>query len=974
MSRVALAFVLASLTVVSPAFAQSDGSLRGFVKDEQGAVLPGVTLTATSPALLAPVTGVTDGTGYYRLLNLPPGTYAVTAELSGFTTFRREGILMRAGLILTVDIALRLGNLAETITVTGDSPMIETTRPTSIINIEGELLRAAPITSRRLFSDALDMAPGIGSRNVDDGVGRRAYYFRGSHIYAHAFQLDGAPASAYIDSAAHSMGMGGDTIQDVEIKLGGADASTPLSTGVVMNVVSPRGQNQYKGSVMFAYQPMQWNDDNTLGGGVPGGLPTAQAVNQWDVSVGGRIVRDKVWFYGTYRYADLINGISRTPQDLAYLQAFKSGFSPFDNTSVSKQPFVKITTQLQGHELSGFFQNDRNRYTSSRERNTEIINYNSAGGSMYQTRLSSVWGQRVTTQFSASYNNKGGSDVDTYKNAFGFGPQVLMHQTTRISSGRPTGSGTLVTMNNVQSRSISPSSMVVVRGDLTYYKEGWIGSHELKTGFWSAPRLWRAVTSQLVNDGFILEERRQIDPNNPAGGTVPFHRVYQSPFELKTTDAHDRDHAVYVQDQWKPNARVTLNYGVRADFVRRFDKVYGVERMNSVNVGPRFGLAWMITEDARNVLRASAGRVHEQVNGRDPITTFATTSNRDRRDLYDGNGDGIFEQEIVTPAATNAINLLAFDPELHQPFVDEFVLGFARQFRGQFSVDISGSRRYFTDGYGEVDINGIYPSGPNQPFIGFGRVDPNRGLIMQQTNASWTRVVVTNIEAIIAKNLSNNFQLMTSLTRQWQSLDGTWNPTDPARFIQPDAFPNSRDLSRHLFGNGDDNSLDGGGRESGVAYRPFSVRMAGMYFAPASVRVSASYVIQAGGYLGPVLVQNPTGDPLYGPGTVRLANGTTQPNPLATSWRFAYTTRSVGQVRNDTARYLQLNLSRSWKIGRGAMASHSLETGLGIFNVFNSGAFTQWNNSANVLNNALYLSRFNRHPPRAFQLTLGYKF
>lgn len=92
--------LLASLVAVSvlisiPAHAQTgDGSLRGYVKDEQGGVLPGVTVTATSPALLAPVIAVTDGDGYYRLRNLPPGTYAVTAELPGFATFRREGILM----------------------------------------------------------------------------------------------------------------------------------------------------------------------------------------------------------------------------------------------------------------------------------------------------------------------------------------------------------------------------------------------------------------------------------------------------------------------------------------------------------------------------------------------------------------------------------------------------------------------------------------------------------------------------------------------------------------------------------------------------------------------------------------------------------------------------------------------------------------------------------------------------------------
>jgi hypothetical protein len=181
---------------------------------------------------------------------------------------------MRAGLTFSVDIEEKVGSLSVTITVTGDSPMIETSKPTSIINIDGELLRAAPVTSRRLFSDVLDIAPGVGSRNVDDGVGRRAYYFHGTHIYAHAFQLEGAPASAYIDAAAHSMGMGGDTIQDVEVKLGGVDASSPASTGVVMNVVTPNGGNAFKGSAAYSFQPLDWNGDNTKGGVAPGGVPT----------------------------------------------------------------------------------------------------------------------------------------------------------------------------------------------------------------------------------------------------------------------------------------------------------------------------------------------------------------------------------------------------------------------------------------------------------------------------------------------------------------------------------------------------------------------------------------------------------------------------------------------------------------------------------------------------------------------------
>ena len=101
------------------------GGLRGFVKDESGAVLPGVTVTATSPELIQPTVVTTDETGLYRLNNLPPGTYVIAAELSGFATTRRVNILVRAGQTFTLDISMGLSTLAETITVSGESPMID---------------------------------------------------------------------------------------------------------------------------------------------------------------------------------------------------------------------------------------------------------------------------------------------------------------------------------------------------------------------------------------------------------------------------------------------------------------------------------------------------------------------------------------------------------------------------------------------------------------------------------------------------------------------------------------------------------------------------------------------------------------------------------------------------------------------------------------------------------------------------------
>jgi outer membrane receptor protein involved in Fe transport len=102
---------------------------------------------------------------------------------------------------------------------------------------------------------------------------------------------------------------------------------------------------------------------------------------------------------------------------------------------------------------------------------------------------------------------------------------------------------------------------------------------------------------------------------------------------------------------------------------------------------------------------------------------------------------------------------------------------------------------------------------------------------------------------------------------------------------------------------------------------------------------------------------------------VRLADGTTQPNPLATTIRFAFPTRSEGQTRNETTRYLQLQIGREFTVG-----TQRLEATLGIFNVFNTGAHTQWNTGANQLYSANYLAVFNRHPPRQFQVTARYRF
>jgi hypothetical protein len=155
--------------------------------------------------------------------------------------------------------------------------------------------------------------------------------------------------------------------------------------------------------------------------------------------------------------------------------------------------------------------------------------------------------------------------------------------------------------------------------------------------------------------------------------------------------------------------------------------------------------------------------------------------------------------------------------------------------------------------------------------------------------------------------------------------------------------------------------------------------MAGRYLAPYKFQVGVSYVIQAGGWVGPIVTQIPRADPVFGPSLITLADGTTQSNPLATTIRFcgaaalpcaANPVRTDGQARNEDERYMQLHVSRELALG----GTHRADVGVSIFNLLNNGAMTQWNTGANQLYSPNYLSRFNRTSSRQLQFSFKYRF
>jgi hypothetical protein len=801
--------------------------------------------------------------------------------------------------------------------------------------------------------------------------------------------------------------MGADMIQDVQVKTGGVDASTPLGTGLAMNVVTKSGGNAFRGSVGYAYQPFGWNDDNVANcsefktpfgagrtavscePGLGSGTPTTAKVNQLDVSFGGPLKRDKVWFFGALRQARSASGISRTATEVERIRTFFPSARLFDNTSESWQPYFKVTARLgPGHELQAFYQRDRLELTGDREYNYEPVFVTATGGSLYGGKLQSAWGQSVTTTLTASYNDKGGSDSSTFKQAPGSGPQIVIHERANLQGGVLRGSGRILEGGNVQTFSLLPASQVVLRGDLTWFKQGWQGTHEFQTGFFAAPRNRYDAQTQYVNDGFVLEERRMRDPNNPAAGLLPFRRVYRSPVNVKTREAHDRDVGVYLQDTWRPSARLTLNLGVRLDFVRRVDEIFDVVRQDSTEVGPRFGFSYMVTRDARNVLRGSFVRVHEQVMGRDQVTLFGGGDQAETRNLYDNDGDGTFETVRVTPASTASLATNQFDPDLHQPFVDEFIVGFRKQFPWQLSVDVAGIHRTYKDNYAELEINGSWPNAPGQPFGGFGRVDPARGIVTQQTNNTWSTLNYRALELTIAKNFAKGFQLVGGFNRQWQNYGGDWNPRDPARFVQPDAFA-SHKLLYMPRGNNEENSLPLGTGTTVHTYGPtwqkYSLRLGATWQAPKGFLLAGSFTMVAGPWSGPVVDLLPVNDPevtRFGPSSFRLANGSTASNPLSTRMRFVsvecgtppttscFRSREE-QVQAPAVKALGVKLARRFKLG----GARELELAGNVFNLLNEGNYYQYNYSgANEKFNPNFLQMRNQQPARAFQATAVLRF
>ncbi len=293
--------VIALLFGVALASAQTQtGEIAGKVSDRTGAILPGVTVTITSPALIRPQTAVSAASGAYRFPNLPVGVYSVTFELAGFQRVVRADVRIQAGFNAEINAKLELSSVEETVTVTGESPIVDTKSNTLGTNFGKELLEAIP--SARDPWVILEQTPGMvmSVQNVGGNAsGQQASFGAHGGTSNQQWNMDGATIT---DMAAGSSPtyFDFDSFEEIQITTAGGDASQEAG-GVAINFVTKSGSNTFRGSGRVFDSNKRFQSQNTpaevaaQGGGA--GNPLKDVI-EYGTEMGGPIKKDKAWFWG----------------------------------------------------------------------------------------------------------------------------------------------------------------------------------------------------------------------------------------------------------------------------------------------------------------------------------------------------------------------------------------------------------------------------------------------------------------------------------------------------------------------------------------------------------------------------------------------------------------------------------------------------------------------------------------------------
>lgn len=788
MSKRCMLILIALLAVSSVLSAQvQTGNIIGKVTDKGGEALPGVALSISGPSLIQKAaTAVANEKGAFRFFSVPPGSYTLTAELSGFEKLQRTEIRVRVGETVSLDLVLTEGAIDRLVTVTAAPPSIDVKKSDVSTVLTAEVLRSLPIRTYDL--GMVNLAPGVADRAS-----------QGSGSTSGQFQVDGQNVTGqwYGDMRSD---IPPDLIEETEVITAGGTADAGEYTGALINVITKNGGNEFKGELNLYF----FNDKmvNYRANEVS---PPATHLDA-SIILGGPIIKNRLWF--------ILTGAFRRDKTQApnYLD---------EEPTVSTRPnlYAKVNYLI----------NDKNKGYLSYQYNEPRVRYG-----VDQYTPPSALGRDITKEHLLNIQHQMILSQDTfldlklnYRKGFEDMVPDSMTESMRydIATGMMGGGyGVVGGVDDWRFRAMT---------DIAHYKDAWfLGSHEFKAGF-TLDRSKGTYRYGWINNAYYM------DNNGALYMKYEQDRNEYGPRELHEVQA-------YVQDIWTPIDRLNISLGLR--FSHTLARIPDLTAGGTTyagnpkvfdwnNVAPRLGLTYALTRDSKTIFKASFGRFYDFAawhffTGYLPYSRIVS--------LYMYMGD----EWILVDRQGGATNQ-EIDPDLKRPYSDILTVGLQRELARNFTAEINYVHKYFGNQITEVNTAGRYEEttatdpGTGESVTVYNQTNPGENYYVK-TNPPEMNYKYDGIQLVLTKRQSDQWFLQASL--HLQKSEGLAN-NDPyaskqAAYVGPFRDPN---YMTNAYGPSSADRAYQVKVLAGYFFRPLGINISGTYFYMQGLRYSRQF-------------------------------------------------------------------------------------------------------------------------------------